>query len=134
MARSFRVKCACGNVMNATPGSVCSKCRQPVMFPQGGIFSLYRMGSPLGVAGGFGIYINGEPMGHIGNKETVHIPLPYGTFNIHVAVGMSRKCQDLIVNITPENNMAYAKVYIKPGFWANSFVIQSCTAADMPND
>ena len=37
---------------------------------------------------------------------------------------MNRKCRDLEVNITPENPVAYTKVYIKAGFWTNSFVVE----------
>lgn len=44
----------------------------------------------------------------------------------------SWECTDLTVNITPENPVAYAKVYIKPGFWANSFVIEPSTKEEMP--
>ena len=132
MARMLRVKCKCGEVLNVYPGSVCPECKQPLEIPPDGMISLYRMGSPLGVAGGFGIYIDGEPMGYIGNRETIHIPLPYGEHNIHVAVGMSRSCTDLRVNLTPNNRIAYAKVRIKPGFWANSFVVEPSTAAEMP--
>ncbi len=132
MAKTYRVKCSCGHVMNTVAGGICPKCKKPVVFPQGGVFTLYRMGSPLGVAGGFGIYIDGEPMGHIGNKETVHIPLDFGSHNIHVAVGMSRRCKDLVVNITPEFRLAYGKVSIRPGFWTNSFVIEPSTPAEMP--
>ncbi len=132
MAKLFRVKCACGEVMNIEPGQICPKCKQAVQIPPDGMISLYRKGSPMGIASGFGIYIDGQPMGHIGNKETVHIPLPYGTHNIHVAVGMSRRCKDLTVNLTPDNRIAYAKVYMKPGFWTNSFVIEPSTAAEMP--
>ena len=70
------------------------------------------------------MFINEQPYGYIGNKELLRIPVKYGTYNIHSAVGMSRKCQDLQVTITPENPVAYTKVYIKPGFWANSFVVE----------
>ena len=70
------------------------------------------------------MYINGEPYGHIGNKELLRLPLKFGTYNIHSAVGMSRKCQDLQVTISPEHPVAYTKVYIKAGFWANSFVVE----------
>ncbi len=132
MAKVFRVKCGCGNVMNVAPGNVCPKCRQVVQIPPDGMITLYRMGSPLGVAGGFGIYIDNQPMGHIGNKETLHIPLPYGTHNLHVAVGMNRRCTDLVFNLTPENRVAYAKVYMKPGFWTNSFVIAPADPSEMP--
>ena len=80
--------------------------------------------SPYGVAGGFGLFINDASYGFIGNKELLRIPVKYGTYNIHSAVGMSRKCRDMQVTLTPENPVAYTKVYIKAGFWANSFVIE----------
>lgn len=128
----YRVKCSCGHVLDAAEGSLCPKCRKPIEIPQGGMIHLYRKGSPLGIAGGFGIYINNTPLGHIGNKQTVNIPVSYGTYTIHVAVGMNRKCTDLVVNITPENPIAYAKVYMKPGFWTNSFVIEPSTKEKMP--
>lgn len=131
MAKEYRVKCSCGKVMNATPGSVCSDCKQSVVFPAGGQVYLYRMGNFLGAGGGIGLYIDGEPYGHIGNRETLCIPLPYGPHNFHVAVGMSRKCQDLVINITPENPIAYAKFFMKPGFWTNSFVIEPTTKEDL---
>lgn len=132
MAKYYRVKCACGNVMNACPGNVCTRCKQPLVFPEDGMISLYRKGNFFGCAGGFGLYINGEPFGHIGNRETLHIPVAYGKYNLHVAVGISRKCTDLIINVTPENPRAYAKVSIKPGFFTNSFVIVPATPEEMP--
>lgn len=132
MANLLRVKCTCGNVMNLAPGGFCTKCRQPVNIPGDGLLTLYRMGSPLGIAAGFGIYIDGAPMGHIGNKETLFIPLTYGTHNLHIASGMNRRCNDLLVEVTPQNRHFFAKVRIKPGFWTNSFVLEQCTAADMP--
>lgn len=70
------------------------------------------------------MFINNQPYGYIGNKELLRIPLKFGTYIIHSAVGMSRKCRDLQVTISPENPVAYTKVYIKPGFWANSFVVE----------
>ena len=54
----------------------------------------------------------------------LRFPLPYGTYTLHCAVGMSRKCKDMEITFTPDNKEVYAKVYIKPGFWANSFVIE----------
>ena len=134
MAKLLRVKCTCGNVMNDAPGNSCPKCKQPLRFPEDAMISLYRKGSPLGIAGGFGIYLNGEPMGHIGNRETVRIPLDYGTYNLHVAAGMNRRCTDLTIVLTPENRFAYAKVWMKPGFWTNSFVLEPATQEEMPND
>ena len=126
MAAKTRIKCPhCKEVFNlAQEASVCPKCRQPVISETGACIYLYRQGSPYGIAGGFGIYINGDPIGHIGNKELLRFPLPYGTYNLHCAVGMSRKCRDMQITLTPENNVAYAKVYIKAGFWTTSFVIE----------
>lgn len=132
MSNLLRVKCSCGNVVNAAPGNSCPKCKRPLEIPEDGLISLYRKGSPLGIAGGFGIYINGEPMGYVGNRETVRIPVEYGSYTLHVAAGMSRKCNDLTLHITPENRQGYAKVWMKPGFWANSFVIEPATAEEMP--
>lgn len=125
MAAHIRIKCPyCKEVYNAVPGSaMCPKCHQAVATENQANIYIYRQGSPLGIAGGFGIYINGEPMGHIGNKELIRIPVPYGTYNIHSAVGMSRRCQDMQVTLTPQNNVVYTKVYMKPGVWTNSFVI-----------
>ena len=129
----LRVKCSCGEVTNATPGGTCPKCNKPLEIPEDAVIRLYRMGSPLGVAGGFGIYLNGEPMGHIGNKETVMLPVKYGTYTLHVAAGMNRKCQDLTCTLTLENRFANAKVWMKPGFWSNSFVIEPAAPEDMPD-
>ena len=125
MSAKLRIKCpSCGSVENAVMGAqACPKCNAPLN-NMGACIYLYRQGSVYGVAGGFGVYIDGEAYGHIGNKETLCIPVSFGTHTIHSAVGMSRKCQDLHVTLTPENPTACAQVYIKPGFWANSFVVE----------
>ncbi len=133
MATTLRVKCSCGEVLNTTPGSYCPKCKQPLYIPEDAVIYLYRKGSPLGIAGGFGIYINGEPMGFIGNKETICIPVKYGMHTLHVARGMNRKCNDLHINLTPQNRRAYAKVWMRPGFWTNSFVLEVARPEEMPN-
>lgn len=130
---SLRVKCPCGNVMNAQPGAYCTKCRAPLNIPADGAIYLYRKGSFFGIAGGFGLYIDGQPMGYIGNRETVCIPVTYGQHTLHVAAGMNRRCNDLIINITPMNRCAYTKVWMKPGFFTNSFVLEVSTPQEMPN-
>ncbi|MDO4748337.1 MAG: hypothetical protein Q4A12_04070 [Eubacteriales bacterium] len=129
---NLRVKCSCGEVVNGVPGSICPRCKQPLVFPEDAAIYLYRKGSPLGIAGGFGIYINGEPYGHIGNKETLCFPLKYGSYNLHIATGMNRRCNDLVFNLSPEHRIAYTKVWMKPGFWSNSFVLEVCSQQDMP--
>ena len=129
----LRVKCSCGEVTNTVPGGICPDCKKPLEIPEDAVIRLYRMGSPLGIAGGFGVYINGEPMGHIGNKETIKIPVKYGTYTLHGAAGMNRKCNDYTFTLTPENRFANAKVWMKPGFWSNSFVIEPATPDEMPD-
>lgn len=126
MSAKIRIKCPqCKEVFNAEQGTAaCPKCGQAISTASEGSIYLYRQGSPYGVAGGFGIFINGEPYGFIGNKELLRFPLPYGTYTLHSAVGMSRKCKDMEITLSPEAPTAFAKVYIKPGFWANSFVIE----------
>ncbi len=132
MSKLLRVKCSCGEVANAAVGSVCDKCKKPLEFAPDALFTLYRKGSPMGIAGGFGLYINGEPYGYIGNRETLKIPLKYGKYNIHIAAGMSRDCNDMVIDLNPNNRFAYAKVWMRPGFWTNSFVLETATADEMP--
>ncbi len=126
MAAKIRIKCPhCGEADNVySVNEPCPKCHQHLGIEEEGSIYIYRQGSPYGIAGGFGLYINDQPYGHIGNKELLRIPVKFGTYNIHSAVGMSRKCRDLQVTISPENPVAYTKVYIKAGFWANSFVVE----------
>lgn len=126
MSAKVRIKCPyCGEVANLHEGeAACPKCHKPLGVNSEASIYLYRQGSAYGIAGGFSIYINGEAYGSIGNKELLRIPLGYGTYNIHCAAGMSRSCRDLLVTVTPQAPVAYTKVYIKPGFWTNSFVVE----------
>jgi hypothetical protein len=126
MAAKLRIKCPhCQQIVNLPGENVpCPHCGKPVSVCTDTCVYLYRQGSPLGVAAGFGIYINGEPYGHIGNTETLCFPLPQGSYTFHCAAGMNRKCRDLVVNLNADTPKHYAKVYMKPGFWTNSFVIQ----------
>lgn len=126
MSATIRIKCPhCGEASNYPAINCnCSKCNKPLEAVEEGSIYIYRQGSPYGVASGFGLYINNAPYGYIGNRELLRIPVKYGTYNIHSAVGMNRKCRDLEVTISPENPAVYTKVYIKPGFWTNSFVIE----------
>ncbi|MBQ9848817.1 MAG: hypothetical protein IJO64_07160 [Clostridia bacterium] len=133
MPSKFRFCCPnCKEIFDAPANAFCPKCKQPVSVPEGGMIQIYRKGSPLGVADGFGIYLNGQPCGFIGNKETVCIPLPYGRYTVHIARGMNRKCNDPVVDLTPQNPVSYMKVYMKPGFWSNSFVLEPSTPEEMP--
>ena len=126
MAAKIRIKCPlCESAENIRIiDDVCPKCKQPHGLGDQGCIYIYRQGSPYGIAGGFGLYLNGQPYGHIGNKELLCLPVKFGTYTIHSAVGMSRRCQDLEVTVSPENPVVYTKVYIKPGFWTNSFAVE----------
>ena len=126
MSAKIRIKCPhCSEAKNVhSIDEVCPKCHKPMDIAEEGNIYIYRQGSPYGIAGGFGLILNGQPYGYIGNKELLRIPVKFGTYNIHSAVGMSRKCQDLQVTVTPENPAVYTKVYIKAGFWTNSFVVE----------
>ena len=95
MTGRFRVRCpGCGNVTDINTDIPCPKCGN-TLAPMGAEIKLYRMGSPIGVAIGFGVYIDGQPCGHIGNKETVSYSVPFGTHNVRMTAGMSRKCVDM---------------------------------------
>ena len=126
MSAKIRIKCPhCGEAQNVfSINDLCSRCQQPLGLSEEGSIFIYRQGSPIGVASGFGLYINNQPYGYIGNKELLRLPLKFGTYVIHSAVGMNRKCRDLQVTITPDAPFAYAKIYMKPGFWSNSFVVE----------
>ena len=117
MTGRFRVRCpGCGNVTDINTDIPCPK----------------RMGSPIGVAIGFGVYIDGQPCGHIGNKETVSYSVPFGTHNVRMTAGMSRKCVDMTLTLTPQAPVGYLKAHIKPGFISNTVVIEPAMPQDMP--
>ncbi|MGN1451528.1 MAG: hypothetical protein ACI4XQ_05490 [Eubacteriales bacterium] len=129
----YRVKCKnCGTVMDVAGDSVCLKCRTPLASKSDGMIQVYRMGSPIGVAAGFGIYINGAPYGHIGNKQSLCIPVSFGSYTLHCTCGVTRRCSDLVINVTPEFPNAYAKIHIRPGFWTNYIVVEPSAPEDMP--
>lgn len=133
MSDMYRFRCNCGNVFNAPVGTTnCNKCGAPLMTDNCGCLQVYRMGSPIGVAVGMGVYIDNVPYGHLGTCESSRIVLPYGEHLIHMTIGMCRKCTDLRVNITPEQPYICVKAHIKPGFWTNTVVIEPARPEEMP--
>ena len=133
MAIAIRVKCSnCGEVLNVTGDCPCPKCGAPIASRNQGFIQIYRMGSPLGIAMGYGIYINGQPFGHLANKESIVIPVPFGSYNIHMTCGATRKCQDLVCTVSPENPACYIKGRIKAGFWTNRILIEPANPQEMP--
>ena len=128
----YRVKCPnCGNIADINGGDKC-KCGYEFNTVKGGMIRIYRMGSPIGIANGFGIYIDGEGMGMIGNKQTVNIPVSLGEHKVHVVCGMNRRCNDPILNLTVDKPLGCVKVHMKPGFFTNSFVVEEAEPESMP--
>ena len=136
MAIPFRLKCPkCGEVQDSQGPQLCKKCGTMIEIPTDGCLQLYRMGSPIGVAAGMGIYLNGEPYGHIANKQSIRIPLNAGSYKIHVTITTLRKCNDPIFEIEPGSHKLHCyKAHIKPGFWTNSLVVEQAQYSEMPQD
>ncbi len=135
MAITYRIKCPqCGNVTDIHGDQNCAKCGAALQSQNEGMLQLYRMGSPVGVAVGYGIYINGQPMGHLANAQSLFLPLPYGTYTVHFTCGMTRRCQDATVTLSPESPNAYVKAHIKMGFWTNTIFAEPATAEEMPKE
>lgn len=129
----FRLKCgACGHVVNAEAGSACPKCAKALASGTESYVQIYRMGSPFGMAIGYGVYINEEPYGHLANKESIRVPLPFGKYTFRFTCGMTRNCDSLTVELTPENPVVYMKARMQPGFWTNKIVCETATADSMP--
>ncbi len=132
---NFRIKCPkCGEVLNIAGDQACPKCKESLTTEGKGEIQLYRMGSPLAVAAGYGIYMNDQPMGHIGNKESLRILLPYGTYTVRFTCGLTRKCQAATVTLSEEAPVAYVKGSIKAGFWSNTLIATVVTKEDMPTE
>ena len=135
MARKYRMKCpACGEVQNLKASGPCAKCHAPLYVEQPAAIALYRMGNFMGMANGFGIYLNEQPFGAIGNKETLYIPLPYGDYKMHIVCGMNRKCNDPVIHLGPEDPFVCLKVHMNMGFIQNKFVIERVDPSTMPQD
>lgn len=133
MAIMLRTRCPqCGELVETQANCYCGKCGTPIHFAGMGMVQIYRKGSPIGIAGGFGIYIDGQPLGYIGNKQSLRIPLPMGTHTLHFACGMNRRCQDLTFTLTPQAPIVYAKVYMKVGVFSNTFIIEPAMPHEMP--
>lgn len=135
MAIQYRTKCPkCGEYVESYGNCACLKCGQPISFDGMGFLQIYRMGSPVGIAMGYGIYLNGQPFGHLGNKQSIRIPLAFGTYTLHMTCGTARRCNDLTFTLTPQTPAAYIKAVIKMGFWSNSITLTPSNPAEMPTE
>ena len=127
---------ACRNVFDTPvqpPNQVqCPKCRAMVQIPAEGLLKLYRMGNFMGAAAPAGIYLNEQPYGHLGNQGSINIPLNYGTYKIHMTMGMNRRCNDPIIQVSPEKPLHCYKMHIKMGAFSNTQVLEEAKPMDMP--
>ena len=121
----IRTRCShCGNIIDVNgQNDMCNHCNNVVTLCEDGGIEVFREGRFSGSMNAMGLYINGQPFGLIGNGESVRIPLPYGTYNIHCTLGMIRRCDDLQVAIAPENRYACITAKIKTGFWVSKIVL-----------
>ena len=60
------------------------------------------------------------------------IPLPYGEHLLHIVCGMSRRCNDPVFKLSPEDPYICMKVHMVPGVFTNSFKIERVDPATMP--
>ena len=127
---------ACKRVFDTSvmpPNSVqCPKCKAMVQIPSQGLLKIYRMGNFMGGAAPASIYINEQPCGHLGNQGSINIPLNYGTYKIHMALNMNRRCNDPIIQVTPEKPLHCYKMHIKVGVWSSTMVLEEADPASMP--
>ena len=130
---SLRVVCPkCKKALNVTGDPKCTACGADLRIPNEGMIQIYRMGNFMGGAAAAGIYINGTPYGHVGNRGTVQIPLPFGTYKLHMTMGMNRRCNDPEITLSPDKPVAYLKMHIKMGVFSNTMVIEPADPASMP--
>ncbi len=133
MAIASRIKCPnCGEVLNLYVDQPCTKCQTPLKARNEGEVYIYRMGSPIGFGIGYGIYVNSVPTGHISNKETLRLPLPYGQYAISFTCAATRRSEVAVVTLSPENPSAYIKASIRSGFWSNIINTQVVSREEMP--
>lgn len=106
----------------------CPKCGAPVA--KGGYIQMYRCGNYMGMAVGMGVYIDGVPYGHIGNKQSIRICVPFGSHMVHVTHTSTRSCNDPVFTVTPEAPYVWCKArFVKAGF---KIEVEPSDPNDMP--
>ena len=108
--------------------TTCPTCGAP--FPPGGIIQIYRMGNFSGMAVGMGIYIDDRPCGHLGNKQSIRIAVPYGPHKVHMTHTTTRACNDPVFEITPQTPYAFCKARFAAGGFR--IAVEPADPADMP--
>ena len=106
----LRHLCPSGHVTDGNESlTACPNCGY--VYPAGGIIQIYRMGNFAGAAVGMGIYIDDVPCGHLGNKQSIRISVPYGQHKVHMTHTTTRACNDPIFDISPYNPYVFCKAH-----------------------
>ncbi|MCR4617377.1 MAG: hypothetical protein K5669_04215 [Lachnospiraceae bacterium] len=127
----MRYRCPNGHVFNGDENTkVCPECSAALALENCGAIQLYRMGNMMGMAVGMGIYIDEVPYGHIGNKESIRIVLPFGDHKIHVTHSTTRNCNDPVITLSAEAPIAYMKCHL--GAMGFKIVVEPANPAEMP--
>lgn len=126
---TIRACCANGHAFDCMQDvSVCPNCGAPVQ--DGGYIQLYRKGNYIGCAVGMGIYVDSIPYGHIANKQSLRIKVPFGAHKIHVTHTTTRSCNDPVITVTPENPHVFYKAHFsKAGF---AIAVEPALPEEMP--
>ena len=125
----IRYRCANGHVFDARDRqAICPTCGVPLV--NDGLIQMYRMGNYMGMAVGMGIYIDDVPCGHIGNKQSIRISVPFGNHKVHVTHTTTRKCNDPVYSVTPQNPCVWCKAHFSAaGF---KITVEQANPQDMP--
>ena len=128
---TIRYRCGCGNVFDGDDStSTCPKCGAPLT--KEGYIQMYRMGAFGGMAIGMGIYIDDIPCGHIANKQSLRIAVPYGSHKVHVTHTTTRNCNDPVFTVSPEYPYAWCKAHFsKAGF---KIIVDPASPDEMPTN
>ena len=124
-----RHRCANGHVADGPESqTVCPTCGAP--YPSGGLIQLYRMGSMAGMAVGMAIYIDDQPFGHLGNKQSIRVAVPFGRHKIHMTHTTTRACNDPVFDVTPQTPYVFCKAHFAAGGFR--IAVEPADPASMP--
>ncbi len=124
-----RYRCAGGHVFDGAEGqTVCPTCGAPL--PSGGYIQIYRMGNMMGMAVGMGIYIDDIPCGHLANKQSIRVSVPFGSHKVHVTHTTTRKCNDPVFTVTPQSPYVFCKAHFSGGGFR--IAVEPASPSEMP--
>lgn len=126
---TVRYRCPQGHTFDGNESiTQCPTCG--AVLNKGGYIQMYRCGNYMGMAVGMGIYIDDVPFGHIGNKQSLRISVPFGTHKVHVTHTTTRACNDPLLTVTPESPYVWCKArFVRAGFKIN---VDMANPQDMP--